>query len=83
MRREWANVGLSQGPMLTCSGCRVARFCNTDHQKMASKKAALAGNLRTGRHKIVCGVFVSERTINSIINCRSQATLFFIDGILY
>jgi hypothetical protein len=27
-------------PMLTCSGCRVARFCSTDHQKLASKKAA-------------------------------------------
>ena len=42
--------------MLTCSGCRVARFCSADHQKMASKKAALVGNLLTGRHKDICGV---------------------------
>jgi len=38
-------------PMLTCSGYRVARFCSADHQKMASKKAALGGSLWTGRHK--------------------------------
>ena len=42
--------------MLTCSGCRVARFCSADHQKMASKKAALGGSLTTGRHKDICGV---------------------------
>ena len=29
-------------PMLTCSGCRVARFCSADHQKMASKSVLLA-----------------------------------------
>jgi hypothetical protein len=29
--------------MLTCSGCHVARFCSAHHQKMASKKAVLAG----------------------------------------
>jgi tetratricopeptide (TPR) repeat protein len=43
-------------PMLTCSGCRVARFCSADHQRMASKKAALGGSLTTGRHKDICGV---------------------------
>ena len=42
--------------MLTCSGCRVAMFCSADHQKMASKKAALGGSLTTGRHKDICGV---------------------------
>jgi hypothetical protein len=31
-------------PMLTCSGCRAARF----HHKMASKKIALGGSLATG-----------------------------------
>ena len=40
--------------MLTCSGCRVARFCSADHQKMASKKAALGGSLWAGRHKDMC-----------------------------
>ena len=42
--------------MLTCSGCRVVRFCSPDHQKMASKKAALGGSLTKGRHKDICGV---------------------------
>jgi hypothetical protein len=42
--------------MLTCSGCLVVRFCSADHQKMASKKAALGGSLRMGRHKDICGV---------------------------
>ena len=43
-------------PMLTCSGCRVARFCSADHQKMASKSVASGGSLLEGRHKDVCGV---------------------------
>jgi tetratricopeptide (TPR) repeat protein len=42
--------------MLTCGGCRVARFCSTDHQKMASKSVASGGSLLDGRHKDVCGV---------------------------
>jgi tetratricopeptide (TPR) repeat protein len=50
-------------PMLTCSGCRVARFCSADHQKMASKKAALGGSLLTGRHKDICGVLSKWREV--------------------
>ena len=42
--------------MLTCGGCRVARFCSADHQKMASKSVASGGCLLEGRHKDVCGV---------------------------
>ena len=42
--------------MLTCGGCRVARFCSADHQKMASKSVASGGSLLEGRHKDVCGV---------------------------
>jgi hypothetical protein len=41
-------------PMLNGSGCRVARFCSPDHQKMASKKAVLGGSLTMGRHKGIC-----------------------------
>ena len=37
-------------------GCRVARFCSADHQKMASKSVASGGCLLEGRHKDVCGV---------------------------
>ena len=50
-------------PMLTCSGCRVARFCNADHQKMASRKAALGGNQVTGRHRDICGVLGKWRQV--------------------
>ena len=42
--------------MLTCGGCRVARFCSADHQKMASKSVASGGCLLQCRHKDVCGV---------------------------
>ena len=49
--------------MLTCSGCRVARFCSADHQKMASKKAALGGSLLMGRHKDICGVLSKWREV--------------------
>ena len=58
--RAWCN-GCDQrrgedAPMLTCSGCRVARFCSTDHQKMASKSVASGGSLWTVRHKDICGL---------------------------
>jgi hypothetical protein len=50
-------------PMLKCSGCRVARVCSADHQKMASKKTALGGNLLMGRHKDICGVLSKWREV--------------------
>jgi hypothetical protein len=49
--------------MLTCSGCRVARFCSADHQKTASKKAECGGSLWTGRHKDICGVLSKWREV--------------------
>ena len=42
--------------MLTCGGCRVAKFCSADHQKMASKSIASGRHLLLGRHKDLCGV---------------------------
>jgi hypothetical protein len=65
-RGTCAGCGQTRGedkPMLTCSGCRVARFCSADHQKMASKKAALGGRLMTGRHKDICGVLSKWREV--------------------
>ena len=50
-------------PMLTCSGCRVVRFCSADHQQVALKKAALGGCLLTGRHKDICGVLSKWRDV--------------------
>ena len=49
--------------MLVCSGCRVARFCSADHQKIASKKAALGGNLITRRHKDICSILGKWRQV--------------------
>jgi hypothetical protein len=54
-RDTCAGCGLTRGedtPILTCSGCRVARFCSADHQKRALKKAALGGNLLMGSTRI-------------------------------
>jgi tetratricopeptide (TPR) repeat protein len=65
-RDTCAGCGQTRGedtPMLTCSGCRVARFCSADHQKMASKKAASGGSLRAGRHKDICGVLSKWREV--------------------
>jgi hypothetical protein len=63
-----AGCGQTRGedaPMLTCSdcGCRVARICSADHQKMALKKAALGGSLNTGRHTDICGVLSKWREV--------------------
>ena len=65
-RHICAACGQTRGedkPMLTCSGCRVARFCSADHQKMASKKVELGGNLMMGRHKDICGVLGKWRQV--------------------
>ena len=62
MRRVWADRS-EDTPMLMCSGCRVARFCRADHQRMASKKAALGGSLTRGRHKDFCGVLRKWRDV--------------------
>jgi hypothetical protein len=51
------------GVQQRCSGCCVARFCSEDHQKMASKKAALDGSLRTGLHKDICGILSRWREV--------------------
>ena len=59
--RKWLEKGRKW--MLTCRGCRVARFCSADHQKMASKKAASCGSLTTGRHKDICGVLRKWRDV--------------------
>ena len=45
-----------EAQMLTCGGCRVARFCSVQHQKMASKSVAAGGSLLEGRHKDVCSL---------------------------
>ena len=50
-------------PMLTCSGCRVARFCSVDHQKMASKSVAAGGCPSTGRHKDICRLLGKWRSV--------------------
>jgi len=50
-------------PMLTCSGCHVARFCSADHQKLASRSVASGGNFVTGRHKDICGVLGKWRRV--------------------
>ena len=65
--RNWCN-GCSQSrgedaPMLTCSGCRVARVCSADHQKMASRSVASGYNLRSGRHKDICGLLGKWRGV--------------------
>ena len=65
-RGTCAGSGQTRGedtPMLTCSGCRVARFCSADHQKMASKKFSMGGNLITGRHRDICGVLSKWREV--------------------
>jgi hypothetical protein len=59
--------------MLTCSGCRVARFCSVDHQKMASKKTSLGGDLWKGRHKDICGVLGLWRNVLRLENINPVA----------
>jgi len=50
-------------PMLTCDGCRVARFCNPEHQKIASKAISKGGSMVLGRHKAVCAALGKWRQV--------------------
>ena len=56
MRGEDAHMRSEDAHMLTCGGCRVARFCSAGHQMVASKSVVSRGDLLQGRHKGVCGV---------------------------
>jgi len=56
MRGEDAHMRSEDAHMLTCGGCRVARFCSAGHQMVASKSVVSRGYLLQGRHKGVCGV---------------------------
>ena len=47
-------------PMLTCGGCSVARFCNEDHQRMASKKGRCGQPVR---HRDVCSILRTWRQV--------------------
>ena len=40
-------------PMLTCGGCGIVRFCNAEHQKMASKREHF-GKSFNDKHKDMC-----------------------------
>ena len=42
--------------MLTCGGCRVARFCSVEHQRMASDSSAVGRNALHGKHSNVCAL---------------------------
>ena len=54
---------------------------HADHQKMASKKAALGGSLTTGRHKDICGVLSKWRKVvkDGVApdSCTAELVAFF------
>ena len=65
-------------PMLTCSGCSVARFCNTHHQKMAS--SGVGQHPGRERHKDICGLLKTWRQVAkgrvSSESCRGELLAF-------
>ena len=65
-------------PMLTCSGCSVARFCNTHHQKMAS--SGMGQHPGRDRHKDICGLLKTWRQVAkgrvSSESCRGELLAF-------
>ena len=76
-RNECAGCYQTRGEhaqMLTCGGCRVARFCSVDHQKMASKSVASGGCLLLGRHSDVCGLLGKWR-LRVVKECGSPEKL--------
>lgn len=42
--------------LLVCSGCRVARFCNRQHQRMASCDTPRSRSMVFGKHSRVCAL---------------------------
>ena len=73
--------------LLTCTGCGVVRFCNKEHQKMASKRMSTFSGRYVIRHHSVCKLlrhYVKFLTDNSVENTHAYLTqqrLFLARGL--
>ena len=54
--------------MLKCGGCRVANFCNKEHQRMASKSDNVTRHMIYGKHKDFCPLLqkCKENVVNGL-----------------
>jgi len=68
--------------MLTCGGCRVARFCSVSHQKLASRKFSCGGNVATGRHSDICAILGQWRDVlkndKPLDSCDGEILAFLV-----
>jgi len=51
----WQNRG-KDSSMLTCSGCSVVKFCDVNHQRIASRRGGRYRTRKTVSHKDICGL---------------------------
>ena len=71
-------------PMETCGGCRVARYCSREHQKLAHNNSSKNLRWDTFPHKILCPLWKRWKNVEegneSADDCR-QDLLKFLDKI--
>jgi len=59
----WQKRG-KDASMWTCAGCSVLKFCNADHQKMASRRGGRCRTRITVPHKDICALFSKWRQVD-------------------
>ena len=68
--------------MMACSGCMVARFCNAEHQKLASKASGGVGGAIGCRHSRICWLLNSWRIAKQLKLQHNQDNSHCVDDML-
>ena len=73
--------------LLTCTGCGVVRFCNKQHQKMASKRMSTFSGRYVIRHHSVCKLlrhyvmFINKNSVQNTHAYLKEQRLFLARGL--
>jgi len=76
----WQNRG-KDSSMLTCSGCCVVKFCDVNHQQIASRRGGRYRTRKTVPHKDICGLLYQWRQVEKrlvLVESCNQEILKFL-----
>jgi len=65
--------------METCSGCRVARYCSREHQKLSWNSRKKSNRLHTFSHKVMCPLWKRWRSVEKGKETAEDCRQFFLD----
>jgi len=76
----WQNQG-KDSSMLTCSGCSVVKFCDVNHQQIASRRGGRYRTRKTVPHKDIGGLLYQWRQVDKglvLVESCNQEILEFL-----